>query len=74
VTLDASGVALRFTGNPRSNGVLLGALAALSGEISIEAAERAILHRFGERAGTGTAGGARAAFELLQPSAVSSRA
>jgi pyruvate ferredoxin oxidoreductase gamma subunit len=48
ITVDATGIALETLGVPITNTSLMGAFAAASGEITMEAMEHAIRHRFSE--------------------------
>ncbi|MGH7293900.1 MAG: 2-oxoacid:acceptor oxidoreductase family protein [Polyangiaceae bacterium] len=63
--VDASTVARRCLGKPLPNAALLGALAALTGAVGLDAVVRAITERFGGAAGEGNAAAARAAYELV---------
>jgi pyruvate ferredoxin oxidoreductase gamma subunit len=65
VTVAASDLARAQTGRPIPNAALLGALAALSGCVSIEGLELAIGRRFGARVATGNIAAARAAWRSV---------
>ncbi len=65
ITVPASQLALERVGRPLPNAALLGAFAALTGEVSINTIEKAILQRFSKKVGEGNAAAARAAYELV---------
>ncbi|HEY7966764.1 MAG TPA: 2-oxoacid:acceptor oxidoreductase family protein [Solirubrobacteraceae bacterium] len=65
MTVPASEIALRCTGRPISNATLLGALAALTGCVSLDSLEQAIGQRFGEAAATTNSAAAREAWAAV---------
>ena len=66
VTVPASELARARIGRPIPNAALLGALAALTGVVSLEAVERAIGERFSSGAAQGNAAAARDAYEHVR--------
>ena len=64
-TVNATGIALEHVARPLPNAALLGAFAALTGEVSIDAVVEAILETFGGKIGAGNATAARMAFEAV---------
>jgi pyruvate ferredoxin oxidoreductase gamma subunit len=66
VTVDASALARTRLGRPIPNAALLGALAAMTGLVSLSALERAIRGRFSGAAADGNAAAARDAFERVR--------
>jgi pyruvate ferredoxin oxidoreductase gamma subunit len=69
VTVAASELARAHTGRPIPNAALLGALAALTGCVSLGALERAIGRRFNERVAAGNVAAARAAWSAVASAA-----
>lgn len=63
-TVPATRIAMEFSGQPRPNASMLGAFAALTGEISLEALEQAFLKRFPGKAGDVNVATAREAFRI----------
>jgi len=66
ITVDATGIALEVLGVPITNTSLMGAFAAASGEITLEAMENAIRHRFPEEIAKKNIEAARRAFSLVK--------
>lgn len=64
-TVTATDLARRYVGRPLPNAALLGAFAALTGVVSIDAVTRAIRERFHGAVGEGNATAARAAHDLV---------
>jgi len=62
VTVPATELALKHVGRPLPNAALLGAFAALGGQVHIEAVEKAIRHAFPGRVGEANVAAAREAF------------
>ena len=62
-TVNATGIALEHVGRPLPNAALLGAFAALTGQVSIDSVVAAIRETFGGKVGEGNAKAARAAYE-----------
>jgi len=69
ITVDATGIALEVLGVPITNTSLMGAFAAASGEITLEAMENAIRHRFPEEIAKKNIEAARRAFSLVKGAA-----
>jgi pyruvate ferredoxin oxidoreductase gamma subunit len=67
VTVSATDIARQHTGRPLANAALLGAIAALTGVVSLGAVARAVRERFPGRVGTANAAAADAAFVALKP-------
>lgn len=67
-TVAATEIALEHVGKPLPNAALLGALAALSGVLHVEAVVAAIEGRFSGKVAAGNAAAARACFESVQTS------
>lgn len=69
-TVAASEIALKHVGRPLPNAALLGAFAAMTGELSIDAVRRAIRGKFPGRVGEANAAAALEAFDAVveQPS------
>ncbi len=65
-TVGAAALARARTGRPIPNAALLGALAALTGIVSISALTKAIGERFSGAAAAGNAAAARDAFDVLR--------
>ena len=65
VSIDAALLARQHLGRPLPNAALLGAFAALSGVVGIEAVQAAIRRRFEGGAAAGNAAAARAAHDLV---------
>jgi pyruvate ferredoxin oxidoreductase gamma subunit len=66
ITVDATGIALETLGVPITNTALMGAFAAASGEISMEAMENAIRQRFKEEIAKKNIEAARRAYNLVK--------
>jgi pyruvate ferredoxin oxidoreductase gamma subunit len=66
ITVDATGIALETLGVPITNTALMGAFAAASGEISMEAMENAIRQRFKEEIAKKNIEAARRAYSLVK--------
>ena len=66
VTIDATRIALEALGLPITNTALMGAFAAASGEISMEAMEKVIRHRFGKDLADKNIDAARRAYTLVK--------
>jgi pyruvate ferredoxin oxidoreductase gamma subunit len=64
-TVNATEIAIENVGRPLPNAALLGAFAALTGQISIDSVVDAILETFGGKVGEGNAKAARAAYEAV---------
>jgi pyruvate ferredoxin oxidoreductase gamma subunit len=69
VSVAASEIAREHTGRPIANATLLGALAGLTGCVSLDSLEAAIGVRFRGAAATGNAASARAAFAIIEKEA-----
>jgi pyruvate ferredoxin oxidoreductase gamma subunit len=69
ITVDATGIALEVLGVPITNTSLMGAFAAASGEITMEAMENAIRHRFKEEIAQKNIEAARRAYALIKGAA-----
>jgi pyruvate ferredoxin oxidoreductase gamma subunit len=69
ITVDATGIALEVLGIPITNTSLMGAFAAASGEITMEAMENAIRHRFKEEIAQKNIEAARRAYNLVKGAA-----
>ncbi len=69
ITVDATGIALDTLGIPITNTTLMGAFAAASGEITMEAMENAIRHRFREEIAAKNIEAARRAYSLVKGAA-----
>jgi pyruvate ferredoxin oxidoreductase gamma subunit len=67
VTISATDIARQHTGRPLPNATLLGAVAALTGAVSLGAVGRAVRERFPGRVGETNASAAEAAFALVKP-------
>lgn len=68
VTAPATELALRYVGRPLPNSTLLGAFAAMTGELRIESVLAAIRQKFAGKIGEANAAGAQAAYELISRS------
>ena len=66
IALDATKMALETLGVPITNTTLMGAFAAASGEISLEALEHAVRERFSGSLADKNVAAARAAFEMIK--------
>ena len=66
IPIDATRLALDILGVPITNTTLMGAFAAASGEISLEALEEAVRERFSGSLADKNVGAARAAFEQIK--------
>jgi pyruvate ferredoxin oxidoreductase gamma subunit len=64
-TVPATQLALEQVGRSLPNAALLGAFAALTNQVTIQAVERAIKQRFAGRTGEANAAAARAAYDLV---------
>lgn len=62
--IPATRIALETTGQPRPNAPMLGAFAALTGEISLKALEQAFVERFPGKPGEANVQAARRAFQM----------
>ncbi|MDD1669087.1 MAG: pyruvate ferredoxin oxidoreductase subunit gamma [Methanomicrobiales archaeon] len=69
ITVDATGIALEVLGVPITNTSLMGAFAAASGEITMEAMEHAIRNRFKEEIAVKNIEAARRAYNLVKGAA-----
>ena len=69
MTVPATDLAREHLGRPLPNAVLLGAFAAVTGMVEIEAVEAAIRDKFSGAAADGNVKAARAAFEMLEKEA-----
>ncbi|MGE5832380.1 MAG: 2-oxoacid:acceptor oxidoreductase family protein, partial [Methanomicrobiales archaeon] len=69
ITVDATGIALEVLGIPITNTSLMGAFAAASGEITMEAIEHAIRNRFKEEIAVKNIEAARRAYSLVKGAA-----
>jgi pyruvate ferredoxin oxidoreductase gamma subunit len=67
VTVPATDIARAHTGRPVPNAVLLGAVAALTGVVSLGAVGRAVRERFPGRVGEANVSAAEAAFAAVSP-------
>lgn len=66
VTVPATQLAMEHLGKPVPNAVLLGAFAAFTNAVSLDAVTRAISERFSNKLATGNASAATAAFEIVR--------
>ena len=66
LTVPASEIARRSLGSPLPNTALLGAFAALTGTVTLEAVEAAILERFAGRVATDNVEAARAGHAFVR--------
>jgi len=66
VTVPASDIATRHIGRPLPNAVLIGAFAALSGLLAMDAVDKAIHAKFKGRIGDANVAAAAAAFDYVQ--------
>lgn len=64
-TVNATGIAIEHVGRPLPNAALLGAFAALTGQVSIDSVVDAILETFAGKVGESNARAARAAYEVV---------
>jgi pyruvate ferredoxin oxidoreductase gamma subunit len=69
LTVPATDLAREHLGRPMPNAVLLGAFAAVTGVVTIEAVEAAIRAKFSGKAADGNVAAARAAHDLLKEEA-----
>ena len=67
-TVGATEIAMKHVGRPLPNAALLGAFAAITHQLSIEAVERAIREKFPGKVGTANALAAREAFDTVSRS------
>ncbi len=65
ITIDATSIAMKEIGLPITNTTLMGAFAAASGEITLEALEGAIKERFPEKLAASNFRAAKYAYELI---------
>ncbi len=65
VTVPATELALRYIGRPLPNSTLLGAFAAMTGELRLESVLAAIGQKFAGKIGEANAAAAQAAYELI---------
>jgi pyruvate ferredoxin oxidoreductase gamma subunit len=70
VTAPATELALRHVGRPLPNSTLLGAFAAMTGELRIESVLAAIRQKFAGKIGEANAAAAQAAYELISRSEI----
>jgi pyruvate ferredoxin oxidoreductase gamma subunit len=68
ITVPATELALRFVGRPLPNSTLLGAFAAMTGELRLESVLAAIRQKFAGKIGEANAAAAQAAYELISQS------
>ena len=74
VTVPASEIALEILGQDRANVPLLGAFAAATGEVKIEALEKAIVQNFGEvKVATKNVEAVRRAYEMVAGQALTAK-
>ena len=66
IPIDATRLALDILGVPITNTTLMGAFAAASGEISLEALEEAVRERFSGSLADKNVAASRAAYELIK--------
>jgi pyruvate ferredoxin oxidoreductase gamma subunit len=66
ITIDATSLALEILGLPITNTTLMGAFAAATGEIGLEALEEALSERFSGSLAEKNIAAARRAYELIQ--------
>jgi len=66
----ATDLAREHLGRPLPNAVLLGAFAAVTGVVTIDAVEAAIRDKFSGKAADGNVAASRAAYELLKEASV----
>ena len=69
ITVDATRIALDTLGLPITNTTLMGAFAAASGEITLEALEKALRERFGKDLAAKNIQAARKAYDLVKEGA-----
>ena len=69
LTVPATELALEHTGRPVPNAVLLGAFAAMSGLVSLDAVSRALRERFSGRVAEGNVAAAAAAYDIVSRAA-----
>ncbi len=65
VTAPATELALRYVGRPLPNSTLLGAFAAMTGELRLESVLAAIRQKFAGKIGEANAAAAQAAYDLV---------
>ena len=65
VTIEASEIAREIVGRPLPNAAMLGAFAAVTGQLKIDSIQQAILERFRGKIGDANARAARSAFDSL---------
>ncbi|HMC15094.1 MAG TPA: 2-oxoacid:acceptor oxidoreductase family protein [Albitalea sp.] len=66
LTVPATDLAVKHVGRPLPNAALLGAFAALGGQISLDAVCRAIESRFDEKVARGNVAAAKEAYEIVR--------
>jgi pyruvate ferredoxin oxidoreductase gamma subunit len=66
VTVPATQIALEELGRPIMNTAIMGAFAGVSGEISFDAIERSIRHRFGDELGEKNVRAAKRAYDSMK--------
>jgi pyruvate ferredoxin oxidoreductase gamma subunit len=66
ITLPATEIAMEVTGRPLGNTVLLGAFAAITGEIGLEALQHSVRARFRGEAGEKNALAAQRGYEYVK--------
>ncbi len=71
VTVPATELALRHVGRPLPNSTLLGAFAAMTGELRLESVLAAIHQKFAGKIGEANAAAAQAAYELISHELIS---
>ena len=69
ITVPATAIAMEHLGRPVPNAVLLGAFAALTGEISLHSVTDAITEKFKAKIATGNCAAATAAYEYIMSKA-----
>jgi pyruvate ferredoxin oxidoreductase gamma subunit len=65
VAAPATELALRYVGRPLPNSTLLGAFAAMTGEVQLESVLAAIRQKFAGKIGEANAAAAQAAYDLV---------
>jgi len=68
ITVDASSIARKHLGRPLPNAALLGAFAALTGQLKLESIQHAILDTFSGKAGAANCAAAAESFAAVAPS------
>ena len=67
VTVDASVIAKKHLGRPLPNAALIGAFAALTGQLSLTSVQQAVIEKFADKAGAANAAAAADAFAVISP-------